>query len=384
MKEQTKSTGRQSNIELLRIVAMIMIVAYHIVYQCVNSQLSNPYVNEVADTTLFHEPHFFKQLLILESIIPFGKAGDAIFILISGYFLSEKMIDIVKPIRKLFLQMAFASIVLVVGSNVYYHLGTAGKLVFTMGVSQFNAGWWFVGYYIGIIILAFLWMNGFLQKADKKKHLTFIAICFAIASNAWLGGVFTSLTSLASDLRVIIIGMFLYGMGSYIRKYDPFGNIPGLLIVLAIAGLYILIWISFYNLTTWNIENYLLNNSEDMFSQMLSSYRDYDIIPVILALAMFELARRIHMPNIGIINRLSASTFMVYLMHQNETMLHVMRERDWVDILYHSGKDFCLMLAKWTFIIFGFGVVVYALYCLTAKICGVLAVKYRKKEERDQ
>ena len=76
---------RESNFELLRIIAMLMIICFHIV--CVfDSQLKSPSSYEIIDGSLFHEPIFYKRLLIAEFITPFGKTGDTIFILICGYF----------------------------------------------------------------------------------------------------------------------------------------------------------------------------------------------------------------------------------------------------------------------------------------------------------
>ena len=81
---------RSSNIELLRIIAMFMIVLYHIVYHCVVVQLTNPASmgRTVIDT--FNHPTFYKELLMLNSIQTFGIIGNAIFILISGYFMANR------------------------------------------------------------------------------------------------------------------------------------------------------------------------------------------------------------------------------------------------------------------------------------------------------
>ena len=53
------SNQRYSNIELLRVLAMIMVVIYHINYHCVMNQLFNG-VSE------FSQPYFYKQLFLIE------------------------------------------------------------------------------------------------------------------------------------------------------------------------------------------------------------------------------------------------------------------------------------------------------------------------------
>lgn len=81
---------RSSNIELLRNVAMLMIVSYHIVCHCVNVQLTDKGSMERLENGLFNQPVFYKKLMLLDTFNTFGIIGNVIFILISGYFMIEK------------------------------------------------------------------------------------------------------------------------------------------------------------------------------------------------------------------------------------------------------------------------------------------------------
>lgn len=75
--------------ELLRIIAMIMIIAYHIFRHCIYIQLID--INSI--TTLgngwFSYPSFFKRLCILAIISPMGQIGNAIFLIVFGYFMVD-------------------------------------------------------------------------------------------------------------------------------------------------------------------------------------------------------------------------------------------------------------------------------------------------------
>lgn len=66
---------RDSNIELLRIVAMLMIITFHIWCHCINISLTD-YVGRGNDYFCF--PGFSKKLLILVAIAPMGQAANAI------------------------------------------------------------------------------------------------------------------------------------------------------------------------------------------------------------------------------------------------------------------------------------------------------------------
>ena len=75
---------RSSNFELLRILALLMIILDHIVVHCMNGQL-------VGSQTILNQPMFFKRMQLLNFAMTFGYIGNNIFVLISGYFLISKM-----------------------------------------------------------------------------------------------------------------------------------------------------------------------------------------------------------------------------------------------------------------------------------------------------
>ena len=114
---------RNSNIELLRLIAMFMIVIFHIVDHCVIIQLTDTDSIARLNNGLFNYPFFYKKLFILNSIMPLGKAGNAIFLIISGYFmiLKGKEINLFNISKKLLLQLGFAAIMLVLASTATYY-----------------------------------------------------------------------------------------------------------------------------------------------------------------------------------------------------------------------------------------------------------------------
>ena len=91
---------RLTNIEILRIIAMLMIVIYHIACHCINVQLNGGDSIIKIGSNLFNNPFFYKKLFILNCIMTWGTIGNALFLLISGYFMvnSKKEIDINKEV----------------------------------------------------------------------------------------------------------------------------------------------------------------------------------------------------------------------------------------------------------------------------------------------
>ena len=156
--------GRQSNIELLRIIAMLMIISYHIIIHCVNIQITNTVSIERLQNGWFNTPDFYNQLLLLALMMPLGLVGNAIFIMISGYFLADREIDMLKVSRKLLTQLFFAAVTLVLASTFCIRYTEksqflAENTINYIKIQYFNKMSWFVGYYFIIILIAFMFLK---------------------------------------------------------------------------------------------------------------------------------------------------------------------------------------------------------------------------------
>lgn len=389
-REQYKKS-RSSNIELLRIVAMLMIVATHIVMHCVNVQLTDLGSIARRNNGFFCQPFFYKKLLILVSFMPLGHIANAIFILISGYFMSIKgfdvshvkienrhvmnpSIDLGKIAKKLLIQLGFASVVLVIVSFICH--GINGKIYVAMqDITFFNQMAWYIGYYFCVVVIGALFLNRFLATLDNKQYMAYLFTLFTIFSLSWSGGI---IDSLAGGLRTLVLGIFLYSLGGFIRKYDPFKKVRTYVFFLVIAVIYVLIYISFYNTTQNAIENYYRSGTTDLFIQSIPDFDNFSFISIVIGVSMFEVFRRIHIPTSRIINFLGKSTFMIYLIHDNSFFYSLWDLRDWITTLYNTPMLFVYKLVKWTLATFAVGVVVYICYCVLSRIfkkCRVLFLK---------
>ena len=192
---------RASNIELMRVIAMIMIITFHITRHSIRDQLVDKSLISLFDISdCFCHPKFYPQLMFLYLIMPMGKIGNGIFILISGYFMADRRIDLVRTGKKLIGQMAYMTLVLMFMSYtgfllLYRH--AEGVRVNLTNLERFNNNSWFIGYYIMVIIIAGLILNRYLQKwnrktylvlpsgSDPKSDLTFYRQIFGFPSPVW-------------------------------------------------------------------------------------------------------------------------------------------------------------------------------------------------------
>lgn len=362
--------SRASNIELLRIVAMFMIISYHIILHCVNVQLVNITSIEKLQNGWFNNPMFYKQLLALALMMPFGLVGNALFIMISGYFLADREIDMLKISKKLLSQLLFAAVTLVLASSAFiWKFAQAAEnenLYSYIRIQYFNKMSWFVGYYFIIMLLAFCFLNRFLATLDRKKYLGFLFTILAISQLSWSGSL---LDDLAKGLRTVVIGIFLYALGGYIKKYNPFEKLRGYVLILIILLTNCLIGISYHNTAMGKIQSYYYNQTTSgvaatEFTQSIPKFDNYSIVVVIMGVCIFELFRRIRLPELKIINTIAQGTFMIYLLHDNGFAYSIWQTQDWITLLYNDFWGFVIKLGIWTAAVFMIGLIAYWIFLL--------------------
>ena len=154
-------------------------------------------------------------MLILVTIAPMGTIGNAIFMIISGFFMVEKVtnIDISKISKKLLLQQGFAAILLTVTSTMIFKLNTNDSNYFNlMDISIFNDMSWYVGYYFSIIMFAKLFLNNFLSKLNKSNYTRFLLGIFALIEFKWSS--YTFLDGFSGGLLVLLQVCFCFHLAA--------------------------------------------------------------------------------------------------------------------------------------------------------------------------
>ena len=233
-------------------------------------------------------------------------------------------------------------------------------------IQYFNKMSWFVGYYFIIMLLAFCVLNKFLATLDRNKYLGFLFTILAISQLSWSGSL---LDDLAKGLRTVIIGIFLYALGGYIKKYNPFEKIRGYVFVLAIIITNVLIGISYHNTVIGKIQAYYYNQSTTGaqvtdFTQSIPKFDNYSIVVVIMGVCLFELFRRIHLPELQVLNSIAKGTFMIYLLHDNGFAYSIWETQDWITLLYKDFWGFMIKLGLWTAGVFVVGLIAYWIFLL--------------------
>lgn len=294
---------RNTNIELLRVFCIIAIITYHF---CVYSDWAYDY-NTISVN------RFFLQLLCIG-----GKLGVNCFTLISGYFLVEKERRNASSIARIWLVLFTYSLLI---PAVFMLLGlqprSVKELVFSC-VPVLRQTWEFASAYF-VLMLLVPYINLLLKTLSQKQYQRMLILALTI----WC--LIPTLTSRAFESNYLIWLTVMYCIGGYLRKY-PSGISENLKITL----LGTVLSLAAYVLSFLALD--LIGMHFSMFANWIREVRfgKMQMIPcVALSVFLFLTFKNLKVKQSGIINRLAAATFGVFLIHDHPWV----REYIWSSLL---------------------------------------------------
>lgn len=287
---------RSSNLELLRIITMIFIIAHHYV---VNSGLS---------LEIETDPRSVNSIF-LNLISMWGKTGINCYLLITGYFMCKSQISVTKFV-KLFLEVIFYALVIYIAFLVagYYTFSLPSFCYTVVPINNVTNN--FVGCFL-LFYLFIPFLNILIRGMNKRKHACLILLCLFIYT--FLATFFIVI------MNYITCFIIIYLIASYIRLYQlPFndskkfwGYMTLLSVLISCASV---LYRVYFNLP----------NSHKFSSDPNA------IMAVVTSICVFMLFKNIDIKYSKCINALGASTFGVLLIHINS---EAMRKWLWVDTL---------------------------------------------------
>ncbi len=274
---------RSTNIEILRIICMLLIVTCHIGHSgLVFNQVS---INQV-----------------LYKLIA-GNSGIAlnIYILISGYYLINSHKVRPSKLIKLWLQLVFYSVGIYI---VFVTLGLSNfslkSLIEAFLPVSFNQ-WWFASTYI-VLYLFHPFINKFLKSMSKEEYKKFIILEIIVFSLLRL------FTLQEVQYNNLILFIMIYSIGGYVKIYED-ETIFNKKMFVIILTCFIFAFISSEVLTIFG------TNSINKLGQIITSMNSP--IVIIISILIFLAFKNISMKNNKIINSIASATFGVYLIHDN-------------------------------------------------------------------
>lgn len=288
MKADSRVAGRQSNMELLRIVSMMMIILHHYADH-------GGFVFENGEITF--------NRIFLQFVHLFGKIGICLFVLISGYFLVESAFTW-KKVVKLILEVQFYCL-LSFGFTVA--IGTTEFTVRRAFMSLFPVStslYWFVTTYMVLYILS-PYLNIMIRHLTKGQHLRLIGFLVLIWS---LIPTFLQLDICYSQLGWFVL---LYLSAAYVRLHAQewwivkFGKLRWFLLAFGLIFLTVLVLDYF----EYAIPEFAVDMEYFGGQNKITTY--------LCALLGFMSFVNMQVKPSRLINTVAASTFGIYLIHDN-------------------------------------------------------------------
>ena len=292
---------RDSNLELYRIIVMILIVAHHYV---VNSGLTD---------VIQQSPTEVKSIY-LYIFGMWGKIGINCFVLITGYFMCQSNITL-RKFSKLVLWVIFYNVLL------YCIFLVSGKQQFSikslinalLPIHNIKDG--FVSCFL-IFFLNIPFLNILVENMDKKQHTLLLMLSLFVYS------IWPQLPYISVSMNYVIWFCVLYILSSYIRIYNVFEHIDhkkwGWLtlcsVIVSVLSVVILCFVGYY-------PYYFVVDSNA-------------VLAVIVSVCAFMFFKTYPLKYHKWINTVSASTFGVLLIHANSDL---MRQWLWKDTLNNVG-----------------------------------------------
>lgn len=309
---------KNSRIEILRIVSILMIIVSHCCIHGLSGMNSNLIFNN-----------------IILSLFALGNLGVAIFVIITGYVSVDKKFKVSKIIR-LELIILFYSLSLFILTSVILKKELISLELFKSFLPLTFKKYWFMTAYMLLYCLS-PFINKFLNVLSKKETIVFILVIIAF--------VFLIPTITTADLYFNELFQFIgfYCVGGYIKKHminnkriDILIFITSLLMIVLLTSLLV-----------------ILSNSHNF----ISNYKTYflnrnSIFVLLLATSIFTIVIKSKPINSKVINIISSSVLGVYLIHDNPGV----REIIWSHIIpikhYINNPYLILIIIIASFFIF--------------------------------
>lgn len=319
MKEEKKI--RQSNFELMRIISMILIIMWHLIFHGGLLETNPTKIN-----------------IILELFILIGAVHVNSFILVTGYFQESKKINYKKVLSLIatswFYRVFFLVIALLIGTF------TISKLeIFNELLPIDMRDYWFINLYLVLYIIS-PYLNIIVSKINQQDFKRILIGGFIIFS---IIPFITNNKTIANDGYTITNFCYLYLIGAYLKKFPikessylkKYTQKKQRYLFLSIMIFFCLLNFIGYQLSKNIIgENEIINQ---MAINYCASYRAFSNPFIILQTIGYFLFFSTLTIKSKVINKVSTFTLEAYLIHENFYVLNIIYDIMKTRIWYQYG-----------------------------------------------
>ena len=304
---------RESNLELFRIVTMLLIVAHHYVVNSGLTAVNGPIYSESTST----------RLLFLLLFGAWGKIGINCFVMITGYFMCKSNIT-AKKFVKLVGEWLFYSytIHLIFIATGYEKLTVRSAIEIVVPITKIQQN--FTSCFV-VFWLFIPFLNLLISKMNERQH--FYLLLLTGFTYVFLG------TAHRVTMNYVSWFMVLYFIASYIRLYPKKWMSSKL-----ICGLMLLLFIILSAAS-------VVVCAYKGFSTFFFVTDSNAFLAVMVGIFGFLFFKNIRIPYSKFINTVAASTFGVLCIHAHSDTMRQWLWKDILDNVGHYGDNFMPLYA---------------------------------------
>lgn len=298
---------RKSNFEILRIIAMLMIISFHFVVK------SGYIINDLNFNTFIIKIFWF-----------FGELGVNLFILITGYFMVKDKMSY-KRVILLILETFFYNLINVLLAHHYMHQEIKVlDILFPVILNKY----WFVTTYI-IVYLFSPYYNVLINNLNRIDFKKLLITCLVLWST--IPTVF-GLTINTSEIHLyysrFIWLSIMYFVGAYIRLYDiSFLKRKKNSLIISIVTFILMI-----------SSILIIFKFKSFFAKIGTTEYAYfwtpnNVLMLLLSISIFCFFVKLEIKSIKWINILASTTLGIYMLHDGLSNKYL-----WTEVFYNAEK----------------------------------------------
>ena len=288
----SQKKDKLNNIEILRILSMFLVVVSHSIY---HGYMTNENIREYYQ---FNSALGVFNWTTMEALYVISCVAVNCFVMISGYFLIDKVKHRWNGILRIWVQTVFYCICFLIVA-IYLGEEVGPKDIIFSILPIYGGRYWFVSCYIGLMLIA-PFLSLVAMSIDKRQYQIMLLILFILNFQLLYGSVY-------GGFNTIMWFSFIYLMAGYIKIFDiPFfgKEHKGLVLLLCWAALVILAFI--YNLA----------QRGGQISLVSTAYHG-PVFFLSLAIFVYFVYTKIENRIAHIVVKVAPYTFGVYLIHDN-------------------------------------------------------------------
>ncbi len=284
--------ARQTNIELLRIVCIILIIMHHYALYSGFEFQENIELNKI----------------IVQILTIGGKIGANVFFIITGYFTINSEFQVKKLINIVMQTLTYSMIFL-----IFNFKGATLKQIVKSIFPIIHSQYWFITVYV-ILYLLSPYINQFIKNISKKDLGKLLIMLMVIQS------IIPSVLFANFQFSTIMWSIMLYMIGAYINKYYSKKENSLKTDMICIIVPYLLIIASIVLLDVVSGKINIFKEHELYFTNINS------ILILAISIFMFLLFNNINIRQNKFINKISSTVFGIYIIHENTFMRKIIWE----------------------------------------------------------